>query len=105
MQNKKLCLHNIVCREIYKTEICNFGPVLEAYFKIFFITRYNTIVSIFLYDFISIINYLKKSFTIFSTILYCLCRITHTKMRAIGFIEFFKSPTPLTKILFREKRA
>ena len=25
-------------------------------------------------------------------------------MRAIGFIEFFKSPAPLTKILFREKR-
>ena len=25
-------------------------------------------------------------------------------MRAIGFIEFFKSPAALAKILFREKR-
>ena len=46
-----------------------FGPVLKAYFEIFFITKYNTIVSIFLYVFIGIINY-KKKFTIFNTILY-----------------------------------
>ena len=37
-----------------------FGPVLEAYFKIFFITKYNTIVSIYLYVFIGIVNYAKK---------------------------------------------
>ena len=37
-----------------------FAPVLEAYFKIFFITKYNTIVSIFLYVFIGIINTKKK---------------------------------------------
>ena len=30
---------------------------LEAYFKFFFITKYNTIVSIFLYVFIGIIKY------------------------------------------------
>ena len=33
-----------------------------------------------------------------------LCGITYPKMRAIGFTEFFKSPAPLTKKLFREKR-
>ena len=32
-----------------------------------------------------------------------LRRITYPKMRAISFIEFFKSPAPLTK-MFREKR-
>ena len=46
-----------------------FGPVLEAYFKIFFITKYNTIVSIF-YAFIGIINYKIKISAIFNTILY-----------------------------------
>ena len=33
-----------------------------------------------------------------------LCRITYPIMRAISFIELFKSPAPLTKMLFREKR-
>ena len=33
-----------------------------------------------------------------------LCRISYPKISAIGFIEFFKSPAPLTKMLFREKR-
>ena len=47
-----------------------FGPVLEAYFDIFFITKYNKIVSTFLYVFIAIKNYKKKYFTIFNTILY-----------------------------------
>ena len=34
-----------------------FGPVSDAYFKIFFITTYNTIVSIYSYVFIGIINF------------------------------------------------
>ena len=38
-----------------------FGPI-EAYFKIFFIAKYNTIVSIFFNFFIGIINYKKKIF-------------------------------------------
>ena len=37
-----------------------FRAVLGAYFKIFFITKYNTIVKSFLYIFIGIIKYLKK---------------------------------------------
>ena len=37
-----------------------FGPVLEAYFDIFFITKYNKIVSTFLYVFIAIKNYKKN---------------------------------------------
>ena len=47
-----------------------FGLALEAFFKIFFITKYNTIVSIFLYAFIGIVNYNNIFFTIFNTILY-----------------------------------
>ena len=38
------------------------GPVLEADFKILFITKYNAIVLIFLYIFIGIINYEKNLF-------------------------------------------
>ena len=41
-----------------------FGPVLEAYFKFFFITKYNTIVSIF-YVFIGITNYEQKFFLLY----------------------------------------
>ena len=47
-----------------------FGPVLEAYFKIFSIAKYYTIISIFLDVFIGIINYKKNVVTIFNTILY-----------------------------------
>ena len=42
-----------------------FGPVLKAYFKIFFIIKYNTIVSIFLYVFIGIINYKNFHFLLY----------------------------------------
>ena len=38
-----------------------FGHVLEAYFKMFFIKKYNIIVLIFLYIFIGNINY-KNNF-------------------------------------------
>ena len=43
-----------------------FGPVLEAYFKNFFSTKYkNTTVSIFSYVFIGIINHEKKKFLLY----------------------------------------
>ena len=46
-----------------------FGPVLEAYFKIFYLQQ-NTIQSFQFFVFIGIINYKKIFFTIFNTILY-----------------------------------
>ena len=39
-----------------------FGSVLQAYFKIFFIKKYNTIFIIFLYAFTGILNYKKQIF-------------------------------------------
>ena len=43
-----------------------FEPVLEVYFKIFFlIKKYNTVDSICLYIFIGIINYEKKIFLLY----------------------------------------
>ena len=47
-----------------------FGPVLEAYFKIFFITKYNTIVSIFFICFYWHHKLKFFFFTIFNPILY-----------------------------------
>ena len=42
-----------------------FRPVLEPNFKIFFMTKYNTIVSIFSYVFIGIINDQKFFFLLY----------------------------------------
>ena len=66
-----------------------FGPVLEAYFKIFFITKYNIIVSIF-YVCIGIINY-KIFFLLYLIKFYTgfLSQSRHLQIEVVGGADDF----------------
>ena len=68
------------------------GPFWRLISRFFFITKYNTIVSIFLHVSIGIIKYKKeKFFTIFNTILYWfLSQSRHLQIEVGGWCGWFR---------------
>ena len=67
-----------------------YGPVLQAYFKIFFKTIYNTIFSIF-YVFIGTMNYKKNNYLLYLIHFYpgFLSQSRHLQIEVGGWCEWF----------------